>query len=77
MATININSPTADENVRYVKGKDGMVRKMYLIQEKDGVAALQKTAIFKPNSPIYYYLVDTVYTDEKTAQSGVCGVQMV
>ena len=77
MANVTINSPTADGNVRYIRCKDGTVKKMYLIQEKDGVAALQKTAIFKPNSPIYYYLVDTVYTDEKTAQNGDYGVQMV
>ena len=77
MANVTINSPTADSNIRYVKGRDGVVRKMYLIQEKDGVGALQKTAIFKPNSPIYYYLIGTIYRDEKTAQNGDYGVQMV
>lgn len=77
MTTVTINSPTADENVRYIRCKDGTVKKMYLVQEKDGVAALQKTAIFKPNSPIYYYLTGTIYRDEKTAQYGDNSVQIV
>lgn len=68
---VTANTPQLDDKVRYVKGLDGKVRKMYVRKIFDDYVALQESKEIRPNKKVEYYPVNVVYKTEAQAKAGV------